>query len=36
MKALKTYNKLPSDLKTLDIKKYSHKNKLKIWIKTNI
>ena len=36
MKALKTYNKLPSDLKTLDIKIYSHKNKLKIWIKTNI
>ena len=32
----KTYNKLPSDLKTLDIKKYSHKNKLKTWIKTNI
>ena len=36
MKALTTYNKLPSDLKTLDIKKYSHKNKLKTWIKTNI
>ena len=36
MKALKTDNKLPSDLKTLDIKKYSYKSKLKIWIKTNI
>ena len=36
MKALKTYNKLLSDLKTLDIMKYSHKNKLKTWIKTNI
>ena len=36
MKALTTYNKLPSDLKTLDIKKYSHKNKLKTWIKINI
>ena len=31
-----TYNKLSSDLKTLDIKKYSRKNKLKTWIKTNI
>ena len=36
MKALIAYNKLPSDLKTLDIKKYSHKNKLKTWIKTNV
>ena len=33
MKASKTYNELPCDPKTLDIKKSSHKNKLKTWIK---